>query len=172
MQPGRQRPRLMPGSPQRGCERRQRLGNGLRLGRHGTLHQHRSLVIDDAHRRLFDRHIQSRKMSHRRYLPSPRRPGIGADGHLFTVQTRLEGEFRGRQCVMPDYTGIPWSGPLLPTSANPKPAICPSSVRWSARPIIATPSHSPSGRTGLWNSGRAPKDRRRDGRPGNDPAAL
>ena len=67
---------------------------------------------------------------------------------------------------------LPWSGPLRPTSLNPKPAICPSSVRWSVRPIIASPSHSPSGRTGLRNSGRAPKDRRRDGRPGNDPAAL
>jgi transposase len=41
----------------------------------------------------------------------------------------------------------------------------------TTRPKYA-PARSPSGRTGLENSGRAPKDRRRDGGRGNDPAAL
>jgi hypothetical protein len=80
MQPRRQRPGLVPDALQRGRERRQRLGDGLRLGRYRTLHQHRSLVIDDAQSRLFDRHVQSREMGHRRHPPSLRRPRIGA-GH-------------------------------------------------------------------------------------------
>ena len=63
-------------------------------------------------------------------------------------------------------------GPLWPAAVNPEPAICPSSVRWSVGPIIANPSRSPSGRIGPGNWGQAPKDRRHDGRPGNDPAAL
>ena len=78
-------------------------------------------------------------------------------------------------CALPEaalLSCLPWLGPQRPTWFNPKLAICLSSVRWSAGPIIASPSRSPSARTGRRNSGRAPKDRRRDGRPGNDPAAL
>jgi hypothetical protein len=48
MQPRRQRPGLVPGALQRGGERRQRLGDRLRLRRNGTLHHDRSLIIDYA----------------------------------------------------------------------------------------------------------------------------
>jgi hypothetical protein len=52
------------------------------------------MFVDDAHRRLFDRHIQSCKVSHRRRPPSLRRPGIGAcDGHSAAIQRRFAGAF-------------------------------------------------------------------------------
>lgn len=60
LQPRRQRPGLMPRTPQTGPVRRQGLGDPLRLGRHRRLQGHRALQIDDADRRLRHAHVQAR----------------------------------------------------------------------------------------------------------------
>jgi len=68
----------------------------------------------------------------------------------------------GRAFILPSVVGT-----LRPAALNSEPAICPSSVRRSARPIVAIRLRSPSAQRGCRNTARAPKDRRRGGRPGN-----